>query len=198
MELDIVILAGGQSRRMGRDKAGMMLAGKTLLEHALDNARTWGGGRILVSGPPRDWVSAQYICDPPGHEPCSLLGFYAGILAGSSPWTLVTGCDMPFVKRELVELLWSVKNQGGAVAKWRNRLQPLPGLYPRRGAEVIAEMLKENRFHLANLLDRLEPVVVTDIGQVDPQGLSFFNINSREDLELARSLAEAAGHPCNS
>ena len=188
LDFDIVILAGGKSRRMGRDKAGLELAGKPLLEHALERASTWGGRQILVAGPPRDWLQAEYISDPPGFQPSSLLGFYAGLLASRSPWTLVTGCDMPFIQGELVALLWAAKNQGGAVAWWQNRRQPLPGLYPRHAAQVIGEMLAEDRFHLANLLDRLEPAVVWDLLAVDPEGFSFFNINSPLEFNMAKEL----------
>lgn len=183
---DIVILAGGKSRRMGRDKAGIMLAGKTLLEHALANAGTWGGRRILVAGQARAGVQAQFIPDPPGYEPSSLLGFYAGLLASSSPWVFFCGCDMPFIQRELVELLWASKNSRGAVARW-NRLQPLPGLYPRGAARIIEQMFAEKRYHLANLLDRLEPAVLEEeaVAAKDPRGISFFNINSRKELDQA-------------
>ncbi|MGI6365185.1 MAG: molybdenum cofactor guanylyltransferase [Bacillota bacterium] len=189
MNFDIVILAGGRSRRMGRDKAGIKLAGKTLLEHALTNAGAWGGRRILVAGQARPWVQARYIPDPPGHEPSSLLGIYAGLLASSSPWVLVCACDMPFICREVVELLWAAKNRGGAVARW-GRLQPLPGLYPRWAAGVIEEMFAERRYHLARLLDRLEPAVVdqVQIAARDPLGKSFFNVNSLEELAEAERL----------
>lgn len=186
MVFDIVILAGGLSRRMGRDKADVVLAGKTLLEHALDNARTWGGRRILVAGPPRAWPRAEYVPDPPGLPPSSLVGFYAGLLASSSPWVLISACDMPFIRREAVELLWAIRNAGGAVFRWQQRLQPLPGLYPRRAVPVIETMLAENRYHLANLLDRLEPAVA-DATAVDPLGESFFNINSPADLAAAET-----------
>lgn len=193
LDFDVLILAGGLSRRMGADKASLDLAGKTLLEHLLAGAAAWGGQDILVSGPPRDWPQARYVPDAPGHPPSSLRGIYTGLLVAASPWVLVVGCDMPFVRPEVVSRLWQEKNAGGAVAKWHNRLQPLPGLYPRQGAAVIAELLAENRFHLAALLDHLQPAVVRDIQQVDPEGWSFFNINTPEELAAARERLESLG-----
>lgn len=188
MDFDVIILAGGKSRRMGQDKAGIELAGKTLLEHALDNARTWGAKEILIAGPPRDWLPAQYILDPPGFEPSSLLGIYAGMLASTRPWRLVTGCDMPFVSQDFVRALWQEKNQGGAVAMWHNRLQPLPGLYPRVATETIHSLLLMRRYHLAAVLDYLSPAVISAprVAEFDAEGLNFFNINSPEDLEQAK------------
>lgn len=190
LDLDVIILAGGKSRRMGSDKAGIELGGKSLLKHAMDNARSWGAKRILVAGPPRPWLQAEYISDPPGYEPSSLLGFYAGFLASGSPWSLVIGCDMPFLSREVVELLWTAKNQGGAVAQWQNRLQPMPGLYPRRAAQEAQDLLANKRFHLAALLDRLDPAVVPEaaILNLDPGGYSFYNVNSREELAAAETI----------
>jgi len=192
MDLDVIVLAGGRSRRMGRDKAGIPLARKTLLEHVLANARTWGANRIVVAGPPRDWVRAQYIPDPPGYEPSSLLGLYAGMLGSQSPWRLVIGCDMPFVTGDLVQLLWDNRNAGGAAARWQKRLQPLPGLYPGHATEVIAGMLTQRRYHLTALLDKLEPTVVGEeqVAALDPSGSSFFNINSPDDLAMAREIME--------
>lgn len=184
---DILILAGGRSRRMGVDKAGIVLAGKTLLEHVLERANSWGGNRVLVVGPPRDWVAAEYVSDPPGYPHSSLLGIFAGLMAVNSPWAFITGCDMPFVKKEMVSHLWAQKNAGGAVAWWQNRLQPLPGFYPRAGSGVIAELLQENRFHLARALDCLKPAVVRDFSQVDSRGASFFNINSPDELQRAKA-----------
>jgi len=190
MEFDVIILAGGKSRRMGRDKAGIELAGKTLLEHSVDNAHSWGAKRVLVAGPRRDWLKADYVPDPPGHEPSSLLGIYAGLQASDEPWKLVLGCDMPFVKLDLVKLLWAAKNMGGAVAMWQNRLQPLPGLYSHDAMEIIREMLAENQFHLAALLDYLKPTVVSRdaVAMIDPAGVSFFNINSPDELDLALEM----------
>ena len=191
MGFDAIILAGGKSRRMGRDKAGIELAGKTLLGHAVDNAQGWGASRILIAGPPRSWLDGEYVGDPPGFEPSSLLGFYAGMLASKSKWKLVVGCDMPFVGREIVKMLWHAKNQGGAVATWHNRLQPLPGLYPQHATEVIAKLLAQNRYHLAAVLDNLGPAVVSrdSVAEIDSRGLNFFNINSPDDYELAKKIA---------
>lgn len=184
---DVLILAGGKSRRMGADKAGIVLGGKTLLEHVLDKAAGWGGNRILVAGPPREGVAAEFIPDPPQYKPSSLRGLYGGLQASSSPWILVAGCDMPFIKGEVISRLWNLKNSGGAVAWWHNRLQPFPGFYPRQGLPLIASMLAENRFHLAALLDRLQPAVDRDIALADPEGISFFNINTPEELAWAEA-----------
>lgn len=183
---DILILAGGKSRRIGRDKAGILLAGQTLLGRVLAGAAAWGGKGIMVAGPPRDFCPAEYIPDPPGLPPSSLRGIYAGMLAAQSPWLLVTGCDMPFVQASLIERLWAAKNVGGAVAWWQNRRQPLPGFYPRSGQAAAAALLAEGRLHLAALLDCLQPAVVRDVGAVDPAGVSFFNLNTPDDLAQAK------------
>lgn len=191
MDFDVIILAGGKSRRMGRDKAAIELAGKTLLEHAVDNARSWGNGQVLVAGPPREWLRAEYVPDPPGYAASSLLGIYAGMIASSRPWRLVCGCDMPFIRKDVIEQLWIAKNSGGSAAMWNNRLQPLPGIYPREAEGIIEAMLAEDRYHLANLLDRLEPAILSqaEVAFCDPQGLSFFNINSPEELAMAHRIA---------
>ena len=119
-------------------------------------------------------------------KPSSLRGLYGGLLASSSSWILVASCDMPFIKGEVISLL-GLKNSGGAVAWWHHRLQPFPGFYPRGGLPLIASMLAENRFHLAALLDRLQPAVDRDIALADPEGISFFNINTPEELAWAEA-----------
>ncbi|MTI96318.1 MAG: molybdenum cofactor guanylyltransferase [Firmicutes bacterium] len=190
MELTVIILAGGRSRRMGVDKAGLDLAGERLLTRVYQRVIRWQPAEILISGPPRPWLAARYLPDPPGIQPSSLLGFYTGLLASKSRWNLVVGCDMPFVQREFVDLLWQHKNAGGAVARWQHRLQPLPGLYPATALEIITELFSERRYHLAALLDRLAPTALSpeQVAAVDPDGLSFFNINAPDDLTAAKHI----------
>ncbi len=188
----VIILAGGKSRRMGRDKATMMLGEKTLLQWALDFADS-ESDNVLVAGPERRGMEACYIDDLPGYPPSSLLGLASALDKAQGEWQLVIGCDMPFVRPTLVDLLRKSANDGGAVACWHNRVQPLPLLLPRsRALPAALELLADNRFHLAALLDRLDPAVVPaqQVALADSEGHSFFNINSREDMDRARDMLD--------
>lgn len=192
MNIDFIVLAGGRSRRMGSDKAVLKLGEKSLLQWALALAEA-NSGKVVVAGPVRQGIKARYVPDIPGFPPSSLLGLASALQTAAGEWQLAIGCDMPFVRPELVRLLARSCNAGGAVAMWHNRIQPLPLLLPRAKALPLSlELLEAGRFHLAALLDRLEPAVVPaeEVARMDKSGLSFFNINSRDDLDTARKIME--------
>ncbi len=175
---------------MGRDKATMPLDKKPLLQWALDAAAR-ESGNVLVAGPARPGIDARYIEDLSGYPPSSLLGLASALDKATGEWQLVIGCDMPFVHSGLIDLLRKNANDGGAAACWHNRIQPLPLLLPRsRALPEAMVLLADNRFHLAALLDRLEPVVVSaeQVTLADSSGHSFFNINSRDDMDRAREI----------
>lgn len=189
---DVIILAGGRSRRMGQDKAVLRLGGKSLLEWTLALAER-SGDQVVVAGPPRPGIEANYVPDLPGFPTSSLLGLASALDGAAGQWQLAIGCDMPFVRPEFMRLLWQSRNCGGAVAMWHNRIQPLPMLLPRIPAcSHSMDLLKAGRFHLAALLDKLEPAVVSkeQVAAVDGKGRSFFNINTLEDLDIARQIIE--------
>ena len=108
MNFTAIILAGGQSSRMGANKALVEYMGRPLIEYAIDLARLFTNDILLIAnnhdldflGIPV--VSDEYTVKAP------LAGIHAGLKSGSSAWNLVLSCDMPNLTKELIEKLLSL------------------------------------------------------------------------------------------
>ena len=193
-----LLLAGGQSRRMGGgDKCLQMLGGRTLLARLLDIARPQVGPVVLnANGDPGRFSDYDVLVAPDVIE--GFAGPLAGVLTGlewarkNAPgcdWVASFACDAPFAPPDLVSRLLAVVEQEGAdmaCAASDGRDQPVFALWPvRLAGELRAALVDEDmrkvdawtaRYKLARAHWPTDPV--------DP----FFNINRPEDLERAERL----------
>ncbi|MDH3403971.1 MAG: molybdenum cofactor guanylyltransferase [Acidobacteriota bacterium] len=185
------VLAGGGSRRMGRDKARLALGGVPLARRAMDVLGAVLADVALVAGSERDYSDlggVQVRDRHPGAGP--LAGLEAALgWAGSRP-LFVLACDLPRVGRVVVarvlERAGGRRDPGGAawarVARRDGRDQPLCALYSPRCAPVAASLLAAGRRSVHELLARVEVEAVTfDDVTPDP----FLNVNTPADLQAA-------------
>ncbi len=103
-----LVLAGGDSRRMGQDKAALMLNGKTLLQRVTAAMQQIFPKVIVSVRQPRSGVELPQVCD----EQASggpLAGLVAGLAQADTPWVFAVACDMPFVMPEVIEQLASYR-----------------------------------------------------------------------------------------
>jgi molybdenum cofactor guanylyltransferase len=105
-----IILAGGDSQRMGRDKANLLLGGQTLLQRVIATMQQVFPEVIISVRQPRPEIDLPQVCDDPASEgmPAGggpLAGLAAGLSRVTTPWAFVVACDMPFVVPAVVELL---------------------------------------------------------------------------------------------
>ena len=185
--LTVQIMAGGKSTRMGTDKAGVTLGGKTLLELAADKWRGFGAETLLSVGSAERKALAR-----PGMRPVTdryrsrgpLGGLHGGLLECATEFLLLTAVDCPFVTRELAEGLLSAIGEGDAcVYTLEGRPQPLFGLYRKRCQAAVEGMLEEGENRMVRLLHRVNTVYLpTD----DPA--PFRNLNTPEELAAARDI----------
>lgn len=193
-----VLLAGGQSRRMGGgDKCLRMLGGRTILDHILERVSPQVSTLVLnANGDPARFDAFGL---PVARD--SLEGFagpLAGILAGldwaaehapECEWLVSFATDAPFQPTDLVErLLDAVQSEGAdlACAASEGRNHPVFGLWPLRLREDLrAAMIDEDirKVDLWTVRYRLA-VATFDGGEIDP----FFNANRPDDLETAARL----------
>jgi molybdopterin-guanine dinucleotide biosynthesis protein A len=115
-----IILAGGDSQRMGRDKAGLLLGEQTLLQRVAATMQKIFPHVIVSVRRPRPDIDLPQVCDEPAKE--GMLtgnGPLAGVAAGlghiGTTWAFVVACDMPFVEPALVELLGSYRSKPPSV-----------------------------------------------------------------------------------
>lgn len=190
-----VVLAGGRSRRMGRDKATLRVAGTDLVRAAADRLSRVCARVVAADGERHLLAGVASLADGPGRGPA------AGILgaAARDPGhpLLVLACDLPGVT---VELLRELARPGAAswtVPRWQGRLEPLSALYRPAALSALARRVAEGRFALHGLeevpglaVHYLEGEALEAFGR--PEAL-FRNLNTPEELAAYELLVGRAG-----
>ncbi len=196
-----VVLAGGRSRRLGRDKALLRLWGEdgpTLLEVILSRLGAVCEELLVVSDGPRPWPasSARIVFDRyPGGG--ALGGLYTGLLEASFPFILAVACDMPFLSIPLLAYMAGrPRHYDVLIPRLRPtrcdppHLEPLHAIYGRPCLEPMRSLLEQGERRIIRFFPQvrvcyLEP---EEWARFDPAGLSFRNINTPQDLEEAQAI----------
>lgn len=196
-DVTAIVLAGGRSRRMGRDKAALVLGGRTLLQRAVDAAGSAADAIIVVGAPGRllpavtSSVPLVLLADAEeGSGP--LAGTVTGLRAVRTAVAVVLACDMPFVTPSLLSLLASVVREGvsAAVPVVEGEPQPLCSAVRADALGALEAMLAGGARAASVLLDlpRARPVGPDEWRRADPDGQSFVGVNTPEEWEQARAL----------
>jgi len=197
LDTSCIILAGGKSTRLGHDKVLERLGDKSLLEQVVSQIDPISKDIIIVTADKRvfpqlaDYPDIKTVTDIyPGKG--SLGGVYTGLVTSKSKYNLVIASDMPFLNRSLLRYMIEVADGYDFILPRVNDfLEPLHAVYSRDCIVPIEAMLKQDRKVIIELSNHVNVkyVEATDIDRFDPQHLSFFNINTQEDLELAKKIA---------
>ncbi|MPZ47905.1 MAG: NTP transferase domain-containing protein [Dehalococcoidia bacterium] len=190
-----IVLAGGKSTRLGRDKASESLLGKTLLERVVSRFDGLVGECIIVRARgqvlPTLTRNDVKIVEDFFPETGPLGGIYSGLAACISPYGIVAACDMPLLQPALLaELLRLSHGEDLVVPVNRGLMQPLCAVYSKGCLEVIRSQLSRGSFKVTDLFEFLKPRVLlpNEWKAFDPDGLSFQNLNRDEDLVRAKRL----------
>ncbi len=189
-EISAFVLAGGQSSRMGRDKAFLRLGGRTLLERALEAARVVTADVRIVGQKEKFAAYGPVIEDLyPGRGP--LAGIHAALRASSAELNLVLGVDTPFLDPGFLRyLLEEAKHSGAVVTAPRigGQNQPLCAVYRREFGDLAEPALRAGRNKIDSLfagtsVQIIEEALIRELA-FDP-GM-FDNLNTPEEWEQAR------------
>lgn len=181
------VLAGGKSRRYGKNKALEVFRGKRLLDHGLEALRSCCDPVFVVVNDVSMYrhVNATIIQDVlPGQGP--LGGIHTSLLFSPNEWVLIRATDMPFFSPGVAGLMRAVKDGYDAVVPEYNGLfEPLLAMYHRRCIPVVASVLEKNDRKTTAFYKRVKLRVLREEEwrALDPDGLSFVNINTLEDME---------------
>ncbi|MGH2541991.1 MAG: molybdenum cofactor guanylyltransferase [Ardenticatenaceae bacterium] len=197
MDVSGIVLAGGMSRRLGRNKALEPIDGEPLISRVFKRlARVSEQIVLVVNNQERASMlplpdSSKIAVDlyPDGG---SLGGIFTGLSAADGDWGVVAACDMPFLNMALFEYMLSLREGFDAVVPLLDgRPEPTHAVYSKACLEPIERKLKANDLKIAGFFDevRVRYVPEEDVEKHDPERLSFFNVNTQEDLERALSLA---------
>lgn len=187
------ILAGGQSRRMGEDKARLSLAGTPLLDLAIARLRPQVASLIVNRHDLKSPIDARglpVVTDAPGDHQGPLAGLLAALdWARQNGFTFVvtTAVDTPFFPRDLVvQLVAASTDLDMAVASSGGRLHPVFGLWKVTLMPALTDFMQGGRRSM-NDWAMSHGAGIADWGPLpyDP----FFNINTPEDLDMALALS---------
>ena len=195
-----VLVAGGTSRRMGRDKRFLELGGQTLLHRALSVLQSLFAEVLVALAEPLPQLTGNgYRVVTDLIPNCATLGgLYTGLASAGHPRIFAVGCDMPFLNPEAIQRLVGLGAQADVVMpKLATGLQPMHAVYSKACLPYLEQMAKAQQFKVQALAEvhglTVKLVPGKDFLDVDPHLLSFFNINTPADLEFARKLLAGSG-----
>lgn len=186
MSFSAVILAGGKSSRMGRDKALLELDGKALLARQIQLARNIGAAEVFISARvDADYSSFGYplLCDR-FINAGPLAGIESALRASKNPMVLVLAVDMPAISVEFLHRLLRQCGTGlGVIPRFSDHTEPLLACYPKSAHPIALNLLENNsrgvkQFAEASVAAGLAKFL--DLPNSD--ALYFINWNSPADL----------------
>jgi molybdopterin-guanine dinucleotide biosynthesis protein A len=184
-----VVLAGGHSSRMGRDKATMKIAGERLVDRAVRLLSTAGLDVVVADGGQRLVPTYPAVADGTGEGPiAALLGAAA---ANPGRALLALACDLPCVPVELLAALASwPESADWVVPRVAGRLEPLCARYGARALQGLARRAADGHYSLHELDDDValcvEYLERQAIERFGPPESLFRNLNTPDDLDSAR------------
>jgi molybdenum cofactor guanylyltransferase len=190
------ILAGGESSRMGRDKAMLELDGVPLVVRAARLAHAVAADPTIVGAPERfGALGWKAIADDfPGSGP--LGGIATALGASDAEWNLVIACDLPYLTNAWLEFLAkrALASDADAVLPMNTRgAEPLCAMYHKRCDRVIRAALARGTRKVTDGLAglRISEIEPAEWKAFDSDGLLFKNMNSPADFEEAKARIEA-------
>lgn len=189
-----VILAGGLNTRFsGRNKAFASIDGRRIIEIIHELFRTIFDEIILVTNNPGAYMDldALIVTD---HYPdrSSLTGIHAAMFNVDTDFAFISACDTPFLQRSLVALVVSriASHIDVVIPETQAGLEPLCAAYSRRCLEAVSRQIQKKQFKIQGFFNRMNIRTVSEkaLRTADPDLVSFFNINTPEDLARANAL----------
>lgn len=189
-----LILAGGESRRMGQDKAKLLLGERTLLQSVVATLQPLFAEVIVSVRQPRHEIDLPQVCDDQLHNG-PLAGLVAGLERASTPWIFALACDMPFITPAVIEYLAQQRADCQAVVPMVNGYpQPLAAFYAASCLPMVHDCLNGSGKHsLRELLERLQVRYVNEaeLLKADPMLASFFDLDTPQDVAIAMNKLES-------
>lgn len=184
-----IVLAGGKSQRMGRDKASLLLGEQTLLQHVAAILQTRFPCVLVSVRVPRPDINLPQIFDTYA-EAGPLAGLYAALTHAETPWIFAIATDMPFVQPALIDYLAKQREGFQAVVPMvQGHPQPLAAFYATSCQEPFRALLEGNGKR--SLRAALEPLRARYVDEVDllaadPGLRSFFDLDTPQDVATAK------------
>lgn len=184
-----IVLAGGENRRMGTDKAFLAFDGRPLIEHILAVFRGLFPRVIVVTNSPARY--AGYAVDAVtdvGDRRGPLTGLYSGLQRSADEYNFVVACDMPFLNRGLIAYMAeAAAGYDIVVPRVNDFFEPLHAVYRKALLPVIESSLRRESPTIRGLFAQAKVRYITEeeIERFDPGRRSFRNLNTPEEYKEA-------------
>jgi len=183
-----VILAGGESRRMGRDKAQVEFQGQSLLDRAISNLSPLFGELVISVRQPLP-TDVPQVLDAGGGP---MMGLVAALEYAKTDWLFAIAVDMPFVVPAVLQVMAEQRTGHDAVlAEVDGRIQPMPAFYAKETClPAMQSRIKQGRRSLMRLIPSLHTAILNegDLRPLDPELRSFIDFDTPEDLSAGESF----------
>ncbi|GFE59876.1 molybdenum cofactor guanylyltransferase [Geobacter sp. AOG2] len=180
-----VILVGGKSSRMGRDKAFLKVAGRTLFERIREVFAKSFGQVLLVGNREERFAGCRLPVLPDIYPGSALGGIYTGLHGATTEYIFVSSCDLPFPNREVIRYLCS-QREGFDVVVLRtdDGYEPLFALYSKNCLGPIRELLESGECCAYGYYSqvRVRYVAYRELAPFDRDGTAFLNVNTPEEF----------------
>jgi molybdopterin-guanine dinucleotide biosynthesis protein A len=195
-----IILAGGKGSRIGENKALITLPdGKTLIQKSVDSLKKVFTQILIVTNEMGVYRGHDaHVVEDLIKNRGPLGGILTGLCYSTSYHNFVIGCDMPFPRVRLIELLLEKgDDQDVIIPESGGEVEPLFAVYSKNCLPVIFDHLLRHDLRIRNVLAELKVKTVEEkeIHRVDPERLSFFNVNTAGDLKKARVVMREMSSP---
>ncbi|MCX6012307.1 MAG: molybdenum cofactor guanylyltransferase [Chloroflexi bacterium] len=194
--LTTIILAGGKGSRLGQEKASLIFGEKSLISRVIDLVLPLHTEIIVVFSQSQKEIepnlNAKIVRDIFADKG-ALGGVYTGLTTSNTPYNLIVACDMPFLKLDLLKYMVKVaEGYDIAIPRVDNNVEPLHAIYSKCCVNTIETMFNQGELRVSNLLQRVKVRYIDEqeFNKYDPEHISFFNINNKNDLDKANKLKE--------
>lgn len=184
-----IILSGGKSSRMGKNKAFIEIDGVPIIQRICNLFKTLFSEILIVTNEAelfQAFEEARIHTDLIPDQGV-LGGLYTGIFYASYPYAFCVACDMPFLRGPLIRyLIGKIENYEVVVPKTRDGLQPLHAIYSKNCLGPIKKIMEQGKLKVIDVypMVRVNVVREDEFLSLDPTRESFLNVNTPEELRL--------------
>jgi molybdopterin-guanine dinucleotide biosynthesis protein A len=188
-EITGILLVGGRSRRLGRDKAFVELSGRPLFERALDLLRGRFARVLLVGDRPERFAAYGLPFLPDIYPGSALGGLYTGLLQAGTEHVFVSACDLPYPSGAVADHLCGLRHGVDAVVPLcRSTFETLFAVYGRGCLGPMKRLLELGNLRVYDVYPQVKVRYVEggELERLGEEGRSFFNINTPREYETVR------------
>lgn len=212
--LTVVIQAGGQSSRMGEDKALKSFLGRPLIQRVIERLAPIADEIIVTTNRPAEYEFLNTSIRPIGQSVRRLRlvadlkpgrgalgGLYTAVASATHPFVAVVACDMPFASKNFFESssrLMVEEEADVLIAKTDEGYEPFHALYRRETClPAIESAIDADQWKVIAWFPQVKTRILSpdEVKAFDPSGLCFWNINTPEEFQQAEQIAQQSDYP---